>query len=178
MLLDEDVKIYGGTGRDDANPDGEGERSAAAFLQHRENGNLTKCWELGRVLADSFVTDARQMAFDPYARQKMVLLSFILSDELAGIIFDQMLQKSALSVFQQTVESLDRGLFSAITDSAAFTLYMLDDRDANSLGATFAVLCGRENDADLIREADTLVNQYHTIYADIISCYTFVFPED
>lgn len=175
MLLDEDVKIYRGDEDDQEPVLGEGERSAALFLRHKENGNLAKCRELGTLLGKTFAGDAQRFSGDPYARQKLVLLSFVVSDELAGIIFDQMLQKSALSVFGQTVERCDPALAASIGDSTAFTLYILDDRQGGDdrLGRTFAELCGKEGDHELTEIGNTLAADYRRLCADIISSYNF-----
>ena len=174
MLQDEDVKIYKA---DEAlTPTlGEGERAAALFLRHKQSGNLAKCRELGQLLGTTFVDDARHLAALPHPQQRQVLLSFILSDELAGIIFDQVLQKSALGEFHKTVERLDQTLFATITDSAAYTLYILDDRQGCELclGNTFAELCGQEGNQTLADEANTMARSYRKLYGDIISSYSF-----
>lgn len=174
MLQDEDVKIY----KNDADPfpeQGEGERAAALFLRHKQSGNLSKCRELGQLLGTTFVDDAHRLAALPHAQQRQVLLSFVLSDELAGIIFEQVLQKSALGEFHKTVERLDHQLFAVITDSTAYTLYILDDRQGCEpcLGDTFAELCGQSGDAALVAEANTMAQSYRKLYGDIISSYSF-----
>ncbi|MEG1686821.1 MAG: hypothetical protein RR022_02365 [Angelakisella sp.] len=175
MMLEEDVRIYQNDEDDSDDQLGEGERSAASFLRHKENGNLAKCRELGQLLASTFADEAHHLAGEPFAGHKQVLMSFLISDELAGIIFDQLLQKSALSVFQQTVEQLDRSLFTRISDSAAYTLYILDDRngDEHSLAATFAELCGQEGNAAVLADAVELIQSYRKLCADIISSYNF-----
>lgn len=171
MLLDEDVKIYHAD-EPDNEPCGEGERSAADFLRHKENGNLAKCRELGKLLGKTFTNDIKRFEGDPYLKQKLVLISFVLSGELAGIIFDQLLQKSALSVFHQTVEDTDKALFASISDSTAYTLYMLDDHEGD-LGETFVELCGKESDSELAACANRLAAEYRRLYANIISSYSF-----
>lgn len=174
MLTDDDVKIY----RNQAPPcpvQSDGEQSAAAFLQHKENGNLRKCKELGLLLAKTFEGDAKRLEGDPHIGQRLSLISYIVSDELAGEIPDVMLQKSALSVFQKTVEAMNPTLFSAISDSTAYTLYILDDRqgDVDSMGKTFAELCGDDNNPQLIDSANLLAAEYRSLFHSIIASYSF-----
>ncbi|MEG1943320.1 MAG: hypothetical protein RR049_05835 [Angelakisella sp.] len=174
MLSDEDVKIYSS----EESPKGEqsdGEQSAATFLRHKENGNLAKCKELGLLLAKTFEGDAKRIESDPYVSQKLSLISYIVSDELAGEIPDVLLQKSALSVFQKAVEAMNPHIFSAISDSTAYTLYILDDRqgDAESMGKTFAELCGDENNRQLIDSANLLASEYRSLFHSIIASYSF-----
>lgn len=175
MLLDEDVKIY----RNEEPPQeiqSDGELSAAAFLHHKKNGNLNKCKELGQLLAKTFEDDAKRLEKDPHASQKLSLISYIVSDELASEIPDVMLQKSALSVFQNTIEAMNPALFSAISDSTAYTLYILDDRqgDEGSMGHTFAELCGDENNQQLIESANMLAAEYRRLFHSIITSYSFI----
>lgn len=173
-MANDDVKIYRSTPAAPAEIISEGERSAAVFLRHKENGNLAKCRELGILLGKTFVDDAKRLENDPYRKQKLVLLAFVVTDELAGIIFDQVLQKSAQSVFQKTVEQSDSQLFACISDSAAVTLYILDDRNSDDgLGDTFASLCGKEGDRELIETGNAIAHEYRRLCADIISSYSF-----
>lgn len=179
MMPEDDIKIYRAAATPE-HPMGEGERSAALFLRHRENGNLAKCRLLGENLGRIFAGDAKNFDGDQFCVQKQVLLSFVLLDELAGIIFDQMLQKSIMSVFQQTVESIDAALADAISDSAAYTVYILCDRrgDGDDLGRAFAELCGHEDDAELIACGSQLVRRYRSSYANLVSGYDFVPVDD
>lgn len=175
MLPEEDIKIYHND--EDNSPDtkGEGERSAELFLLHRNNGNLSKCRELGKLLGVTFADEAKRFADDPLRRQKLVLLSFVLSDELAGLIFDQMLQQSVMSVFGQTVESLDSGLAADIKDSTAYTLYMLGERsDDSGMGEIFAELCDCDGDVDTVLTGTLLEQEHRKLYANIITSYLFI----
>lgn len=172
-FTDEDIKIYDG---EEPVPTGLGaEDSAARYVAHRDNGNLEKTRQLGELLAQTLVGDAGRLAEDPYGQQKLVLLSFLISDELEAALTDAMLRQSAAAAFRRRVEELDPAIHGIITDSAAFTLYILHDRRVGNeeCGQVLANLCDRDSDEGLIREGNALAEEYRGLFSGIIQSYTF-----
>ena len=172
-FTDEDIKIYDG---EEPVPTGLGaEDSAARYVAHRDNGNLEKTRQLGELLAQTLVGDAGRLAEDPYGQQKLVLLSFLISDELEAALTDAMLRQSAAAAFRRRVEDLDPAIHGIITDSAAFTLYILHDRRVGNeeCGQVLANLCDRDSDETLIREGNALAEEYRGLFSGIIQSYTF-----
>ncbi len=172
-FTDEDIKIYDG---EEPVPTGLGaEDSAARYVAHRDNGNLEKTRQLGELLAQTLVGDAGRLAEDPYGQQKLVLLSFLISDELEAALTDAMLRQSAAAAFRRRVEELDPAIHGIITDSAAFTLYILHDRQVGNeeCGQVLANLCDRDSDEGLIREGNALAEEYRGLFSGIIQSYTF-----
>ena len=172
-FTDEDIKIYDG---EEPVPTGLGaEDSAARYVAHRDNGNLEKTRQLGELLAQTLVGDAGRLAEDPYGQQKLVLLSFLVSDELDAAFSDGILLKSAAAAFRRRVEELDPAIHGIITDSAAFTLYILHDRRVGNeeCGQVLANLCDRDSDETLIREGNALAEEYRGLFSGIIQSYTF-----
>lgn len=172
-FTDEDIKIYDG---EELVPTGLGaEDSAARYVAHRDNGNLEKTRQLGELLAQTLVGDAGRLAEDPYGQQKLVLLSFLISDELEAALTDAMLRQSAAAAFRRRVEELDPAIHGIITDSAAFTLYILHDRRVGNeeCGQVLANLCDRDSDETLIREGNALAEEYRGLFSGIIQSYTF-----
>ena len=114
-FADEDIKIYQG---DSPSPIsmGEGEQSAARYVAHRDSGNLEKTRELGELLAQTLVGDARRLEGDPYCRQKLVLLSFLVTDELEAEMPDDMLRRSAAAAFQNRLIRIQTGSSPDQTD--------------------------------------------------------------
>ena len=167
-FTDEDIKIYDG---EEPVPTGLGaEDSAARYVAHRDNGNLEKTRQLGELLAQTLVGDAGRLAEDPYGQQKLVLLSFLISDELEAALTDAMLRQSAAAAFRRRVEELDPAIHGIITDSAAFTLYILHDRRVGNeeCGQVLANLCDRDSDETLIREGNALAEEYRGLFSGII----------
>ena len=172
-FTDEDIKIYDG---EEPVPTGLGaEDSAARYVAHRDNGNREKTRQLGELLAQTLVGDAGRLAEDPYGQQKLVLLSFLISDELEAALTDAMLRQSAAAAFRRRVEELDPAIHGIITDSAAFTLYILHDRRVGNeeCGQVLANLCDRDSDETLIREGNALAEEYRGLFSGIIQSYTF-----
>ena len=172
-FTDEDIKIYDG---EEPVPTGLGaEDSAARYVAHRDNGNLEKTRQLGELLAQTLVGDAGRLAEDPYGQQKLVLLSFLISDELEAALTDAMLRQSAAAAFRRRVEELDPAIRGILTDSAAFTLYILHDRRVGNeeCGQVLANLCDRDSDETLIREGNALAEEYRGLFSGIIQSYTF-----
>jgi len=172
-FTDEDIKIYG----EGIPPSGEpgDEESAARYVAHRENGNLEKTRQLGELLARTLVEDAGRFAGDSYGPQKLVLLSFLVTDELAAALSDGMLYQSAAAAFRRRVEELDPSIFATITDSTAFTLYILHDRRVgdDECGRVLAELCDRDDDQELIRAGNALAAEYRGLFRGLITGYTF-----
>ncbi len=172
-FTDEDIKIYDG---EEPVPTGLGaEDSAARYVAHRDNGNLEKTRQLGELLAQTLVGDAGRLAEDPYGQQKLVLLSFLISDELEAALTDAMLRQSAAAAFRRRVEELDPAIHGIITDSAAFTLYILHDRQVGNeeCGQVLANLCDRDSDEGLIQEGNALAEEYRGLFSGIIQSYIF-----
>ena len=173
-FTDEDIKIYDG---EEPVPTGLGaEDSAARYVAHRDNGNLEKTRQLGELLAQTLVGDVARLGEDEFRRQKLVLLSFLVSDELDAAFSDGILLKSAAAAFRRRVEELDPEVFAIITDSAAFSLYLLHDRRVgdDQCGQVLAELCGREEDGALIEAGNALAAEYRALFREIIGSYTFI----
>ena len=173
-FTDEDIKIYGGEGPVPESGMGE-EESAALYVIHKANGNLDKTRQLGELLAQTLVGDVDRLMGEPYGSQKLVLLSFLISDELEEKLTDGILRQSAAAAFRRRVEELDPAVFALITDSTAFTLYILHDRrvEGGECGRVLADLCGRDGDETLIREGDALAEEYRGLFSGIIQSYSF-----
>ena len=100
---------------------------------------------------------------------------FRLTDELEAEMPDDMLRRSAAAAFQNRVEKLDPELYAIITDSAAFTLYILNDRQTGNdrCGEVLAELCDRDGDQELIDSGNALAAEYRRLFSGIIQSYTF-----
>lgn len=173
-FTDEDIKIYEGETPVPESGLGE-EESAALYVLHRANGNLEKTRQLGELLAQTLVGDVDRLKEDPFMNQKLVLLSFLISDELEEKLTDGILRQSAAAAFRRRVEELDPAVFAIITDSTAFTLYILHDRrvEGGECGRVLADLCGLDGDEALIREGNALADEYRGLFSGIIQSYTF-----
>ena len=173
-FADEDIKIYG-EGMPSPGEPGD-EEAAVRYVAHRKNGNMEKTRQLGELLAQTLVGDASRLAEDCYKPQKLVLLSFLVSDELSAALSDGMLRQSAAAAFRRRVEELDPEIFAIITDSTAFTLYILHDRRVgdDECGRVLAELCDQDNDQELIQAGNALAAEYRILFRGIITSYTYI----
>ena len=173
-FADEDIKIYGEGMLSPGEPGDE--EAAVRYVAHRTNGNMEKTRQLGELLAQTLVGDASRLAEDCYKPQKLVLLSFLVSDELSAALSDGMLRQSAAAAFRRRVEELDPEIFAIITDSTAFTLYILHDRRVgdDECGRVLAELCDQDNDQELIQAGNALAAEYRILFRGIITSYTFI----
>lgn len=171
---EEDVKIYQGPEKKESTRT-PGEVAAEEFVSHRENGNLDKTRQLGELLAETLVGDARRICEEDCYRQKLVLLSFLAVDELEGKLPNLILQKSAKSAMLARLEDVSPEVYDIVIDSTAFTMYILNDRqrDGDSTGQVLAQLCDRDDDEVLIARGDELEAEYRKLFGGIITSYTF-----
>ena len=175
MTIEEDVKIYGEP-TTTTYPRSEGEKSATLYLQHKENGNLDKCKELGALLAKTFLALTSSFIGRDFYSQKMVLIFFVMNSELKDSISDSLLLNSTQSKFDKILEKENSELFKIITDNTALTLYILDDRNGcgSCLGETFAELCQQDDNKELQEIAFGLIDEYSTLFSGIIHRYEFI----
>ena len=82
----------------------------------------------------------------------------------------------AAAAFRRRVEELDPEIFAIITDSTAFTLYILHDRRVgdDECGRVLAELCDQDNDQELIQAGNALAAEYRILFRGIITSYTFI----
>ncbi len=174
-FADDDVKIYNGDEEASPKQVSEGEKAAAEFLYHKDNGNLEKTRQLGELLARTLVDDVVRLKDDECKNQKLVLISYLAVDELEAEVSNLILQKSILSFFNHTIELLNPGLFAIVSDSAAYTLYILNDRQGEhkSCGQILAELCGKDEDAQFVTGGNALEKEYRQLFKDIIRSYHF-----
>ena len=171
--MDDDIKIYRAEDVDKEN-NLNSEDSANLFLFHKENGNINKTNEMGELLANCFLNTAKRFKDDEYYNQKLTLISFLMFDELATNIDDEILQKSVKGSFKKHLVSQDKDVSDIITDSVAYTLYIIEDRKRKGdMGRIYSELCGRTDDSELISEGNAIEQEYRSLFADIISTYTF-----
>lgn len=172
---DQDIKIYLGASEAEATIQGSGEAAAAEFVAHRENGNLAKTRQLGELLAETLVGDAARLAKESHGPQKLVLAAFLLEDEVNDNIQNLILQKSVLSAMHRRLEAAAPQLHEAVTDSTAFTLYILGDRQrqSKSTGEILAQICGQDRNQALIARGNQLEQEYRRLFGGIITSYQF-----
>ena len=165
-MSDEDIKIYRGVRLE---PSADPQDPAAQFLHHRDCGHLEKAAELGERLARRLAEDTAGLSDDPHIGQKLVLISFMANRAMTEGIPDLILQKSTQSVFQQSLERMDPKLARRLTDSTAYTLYLLCANQNYPYGPVLANLCHESGNQALAEAGNELAGKYEEIFNRIVS---------
>lgn len=151
---DSDMKIAapglpGGRGFDSA------EAGAAEFLRNRENGNVALARELGRELAKELLgyhLPRHPGGLLDGAVQVRLLHSFALQRAVEENSPNTILSHTTISAFYACIEERDAGVYAALNNSAAFSLYLVAEDETDPLlaiGQVFAKECGAEEDTIL-----------------------------
>ena len=145
---DTDVKIFAGSGAVRVQPTEDD--GAAEFVRERENGNIDKAKQLGKMLARRLRWLRCFGDSSPILDQKKVLFSYVAVKVIGRQVQSSLLGQAALGEFYRSVQNHSQRDYDKIQDSVAFTKYLLSEQKAakNAIGGVFAELCGqRENDA-------------------------------
>lgn len=150
---DKDMKIAGSKPSVDVAKNRNRSKEAEPILPP-EQVKLAK--KLGKMIAESFVNDAKNIEQDDNGGdfdmmlQRRLLLSFT-----ATVGFEQYCQNEALAgiaqkSFLDTVKKADSHLYTSSSDTGAFSFYYLAYRRGNEIerrmGQTFAMLCSHDGD--------------------------------
>jgi hypothetical protein len=147
------------------------EKAAQEFLHQRDNGNIERARQLGQLFAadlqqfgQSALRDVELRAVTQQEHHHQLLLcSYIINRVIAEHSPSQILAQTSSSMFYKQVESLSRTLYQDISDTAAFSLYILNERlgSPEDIGHIYARLLGAENDLLLAQKGNRL---YSTLY--------------
>ena len=154
---DHDIKIFGGNPSKEPFSSNELYGDDADYKKEKENGNLEKAKELGRVLASEFVSVCRkdeltlsQNDSESLMTQKILLLSFTVMAGLEEFCSNIALANTARTSFFDKLYELDKDLFLRSSDTGAFSFYYLSFRRGTEVdrrvGQTFAMLCSHDGD--------------------------------
>lgn len=169
---DSDMKIAG-EDFEAPRPSGDDDATALLLRREKENGNLSRARRLGAILAeDVSAVEGGQPAGDAaILTQRRMLLAFTVEVGLQQALPNELLTETAQSVFYDTLRLTAPSFFEDLQESGAFSFYYLCVRDGRhvkeSIGETFASLCGHAGDAALSRQGAELythcIQQLHEL---------------
>lgn len=183
---DSDVKIFGTAG----NPADAGElvELSSQLDKLRSNGNIAKAKALGERLAAlepqsssgiqfSEILGSGEFSSDDIF-QVRVLLIFLAQTTLHKLLGTQLLSSCAVNAMYDRLTDNSPDFYEKICDGAAFTFYYLSLRGEKdvpgSIGGMFAMLCGKEGNADY-KALGAKIYSYATLrIEEIINEYQFV----
>jgi len=158
---DSDIKIFGAD--EDAADTAELLESAAFLDRQRENGNIERAKSLGESLAElkpnntDSATIEHLIAVDEtnpgvLERQVRALLVFLAQNTLSEKLITPLLSTCSVNAMYDKIIETSPEFYQSICDGAAATFYNLSlgrgNDVAESIGESFAMLCGMEGDEE------------------------------
>ncbi len=163
MLFDDsDVKIFNEPDKKDSIDE---VSIIAEMTKQRSNGNSQKAKELGKILAERFVDEPHLLSDlenevgeilrdDNTMYQMKVLLAFSAEYSINHALLSPLLANTAVNALYDTVRKKAFEFYDRLDDAAEYSFYYLAVRKgvdiSKNIGISFAMLCGKENDAYFI----------------------------
>lgn len=178
----DDIKIadekFGKTGYSDTS-----EMAAKDFLREKEIGNIEKAHSLGKNLAKNLLRLAQELIMDDTSmitqqeiHHRLLLCSYIANHVIAGASPNSIVAQTALARFYSEIEERSNVLHRHVSDTAAFSLYILNERSRNDIteiGKIYAKFVGKENNIDKINDGNQIYSRFYKEYTDIVSSAGF-----
>jgi len=169
--MDHDIKIFGAPDHHE-----DLESVAAQTEALRNSGELDRAKRLGRELAGLSadnpellsLADSFGFALTPAREQQLqVLMVFSGQHALRELLVPKLLAEAAITAMNNFLINRSRAFWDTISDSSAFTQYLLAEREnrceATAIGEVFARVCGQEDNADLHRMGATVFATAHEL---------------
>ena len=159
-MFDDDIKIAGTHTGGGTQPDA-GELAAQDFLAQKRNGNIDRARGLGEAfaktlwgLAQDLIMDDESVFTQQEIHHRLLLCSYSVNRVIANHSPNSIVAQTILSRFYAEVEDQSIVLHRHISDTAAFSLYILNERSGHggddAVGRIYAKLTGHENDPESI----------------------------
>ncbi|GHU81209.1 hypothetical protein FACS1894191_7910 [Clostridia bacterium] len=173
---DDDMKIADGAVSRKRHEDG-ADAAARQFLTQKSSGNIDKARRLGgdyaRTILDigshpELVSRESTML---ETHHQLLLCAYIVNRVIAGLSPDSILAQTSLGSFYADVAAIAPHVYSHISDMAAFSLYILNERTGNpdeEIGKIYARLSGFEGDQTKIDDGNRIYARFHAFCADMM----------
>lgn len=179
---DEDMKIVGEPNKKQID---EAENVAEIFLKQKTNGNIDKAHTLGYVLAQEIIISDKKKLFSgeyeresDYVKQKRILLAFVVNQTIAMLIPNMLVVQTVAGEFYNTLKAQYQRFYDDISESGAFSFYMLAWRRGENvdetIGKTFAMLCGSDGNEIFEELGQQLFLEFLNTVQTKINEFTFV----
>lgn len=147
----------------------------------RRSGDLSRAGRLGATLAGRFEEIATMAEVTELSEQealhKRLLTVFAAVVAIETRLSEQILTRTALNAYYSTLKRDDPALYDSMSITGAMTFYYLSFRRSGSttedIGATFAMLCGRENDAELTEKGRAVFAKAYEFVCGFIAAMGF-----
>ncbi|WP_040197932.1 hypothetical protein [Candidatus Soleaferrea massiliensis] len=180
---DSDIKIAPGHFEQHVELDCDEE--ADEFLTEKNNGNIAKAHDLGYKLAEEVLREDGESLFgiddteDRLAiKHRRILFAYAVDISLEEYLPNSLTAQTALNSFYDHLKESAPLLYNDISESGAFTLYILcrrthTDHIEDCIGRTFAKLCEQEDVKSYQALGSALFDKYITTTERIIGKFQF-----
>ena len=182
VVGDEDIKIAGEQSAALSPPDA-ADLAAREFLRQKQNGNIDRAHNLGGSfaellwdLAQSIIMDNDLGLTQQEIHHQLLLCSYAVNRVISQFSPNSIVAQTALGRFYAEVENRSNVLYRHVSDTAAFSLYMLNERSGGGdceIGKIFAKLIGHENDPEGIRQGSQVYTAFYDSCKSIIDQVQF-----
>ena len=173
---DDDMKIAGSdihsSPREDA-----GDIAAKQFLAQKDAGNIDVARNLGTAYAKAILDIGNHNDFLSKqstmleAHHQILLCAYIVNKVIAGKSPNSILAQTSLGRFYDEISSSAPHMYGHISDMAAFSLYILNDRSDDldeEVGRIYARLCGFENDSQKVDDGNRIYSRFYDFCAGLM----------
>ena len=170
VVGDEDIKIAEGPFKRPAAKQDMAEQAARDFLEQKQNGNIDKAHRLGEAFALALWELAQDLIMGDHGlsqqeiHHRLLLCSYSVNRVIAELSPNTMVAQTALSRFYAKVEEYSEMLHRHVSDTAAFSLYILSGRtngSAAEIGRIYARLAGYEGNPLKIEQGGDIYSAFY-----------------
>lgn len=159
---DSDMKIFGApSGEPQKEPESGADEAARIFLKHKEQGNIERAKLLGAQYGEWLVHESEPMVEYGLCSdereacyQRYLLCAYVISMSVRDKSPDAIVSNAIMTAFYDYLRDNSPRLYEDITDSAAFSLYILRARTQrfvdDAMGRVFSVLCAHDDEPEYV----------------------------
>ena len=180
---DEDIKIANGSFKKTPMED-QAEQAARDFLRQRDIGNIDRARSLGKFYADSLWSTASEMfavedsKMSQQEKHHVILLcSYLINRIIAECSPNSIVAQTVLNAFYTSVEERSETLYRHISDTATFSLYILNERtggDYRQVGEIFSRQCGYEGNENQVVKGISICENQSEQYREMAETIEFM----
>jgi len=181
--IDEDIKIAGENFGSPEPAADAAELAAREFLRQKENGNIDRAHKLGESFAQSLWDLAQGIIMDNDSgltqqeiHHRLLLCSYVVNRVIAQLLPNSIVAQTALGRFYSEVENRSNVLHRHVSDTAAFSLYILNERSGDNdyeIGKIYSKLIGREDNPTAIRQGNEMYASFYDVCKNLIDKVQF-----
>lgn len=186
-MEDSDIKIFG---KKQAQSCDDELRLISRMEEARANGNMDKAARLGDYLSDIFLKEEELLKRlesvvgkldypQPVQFQIKILMFFAAEYTINRVLPNTFLKTTAINALYNNIKDGDSAFYAEFSDGAEYSFYYLAMRKESpiviaEIGKAFAMLCGKEDDADFINLGKRMFNLVCEEVSAIIEIFDFV----